>query len=147
MKKISILDLFVVLIVALTLGCNNNNKCPSHESESKLVFSSSDSLKRSFGGAAESKKQLEQFLRDSTSNLFKGEILIINEKTLIEIAEPILFKGYGKENIISQRPYEIYLFGDYWIMSGTLPRVTIGGTFSIAINRRTCQVIGITHGK
>lgn len=146
MKKILKLNLFIIMIAVMVLGCNKK-KCPTRENESKIVFNSSDSLKRSFSGQAESKMRLEQFLRDSTSNLFNGEIIISNEKTLIEIAEPILFKGYGKENILNQRPYEIYLFGDYWIMNGTLPRDMLGGTFSIAINRRTCQVIGISHGK
>jgi len=147
MKKISIIGLSVFVIAILALSCNNGKWCSSRENDSKIVFNISDSLKRLFNGPVDSKKQLEQFIRDSTSNLLKGEILINDNQSLIEIVEPILFKVYGKENIINQRPYEIYLFGDYWIMNGTLPRNMKGGTFTIAINRKTCKVIGITHGK
>lgn len=98
-------------------------------------------------GEINSKTQLDIFLKDSTTNLLNGKTLIADKQTLINITEPILFKIYGKENIIEQRPYEIYLFDDYWIMSGTIPQNMVGGTFTIALNKKTCKVIGITHGK
>ena len=147
MKKIFRLDLFVIVIAIFALGCNNNKSCSSDKNDSKIIFNLSDSLKRAYDGEIYSKKQLERFLADSTTNLLQGEILINDKQTLIEITEPILFRVYGKENIINERPYEIYLFGDYWIMNGTMPLNMKGGTFTIAINRKTCKVIGITHGK
>ena len=146
MKKIFRLDLLVIVIAFFALSCNNN-RCSSNNNDSKIIFNLSDSLKRAYDGEIYSKEQLERFLGDSTTNLLQGEILINDKQTLIEITEPILFKVYGKENIINERPYEIYLFGDYWIMNGTMPRNMKGGTFTIAINRKTCKVIGITHGK
>ena len=146
MIKIYRLDLLVLMFAIFALGCNNK-RCSTSDNDSKIIFNLSDSLKRAFDGEVNSKKQLERFLGDSTANLLKGEILISDKQTLIEITEPILFKVYGKENIIDERPYEIYLFGDYWIMNGTMPHDMKGGTFTIAINRKTCKVIGITHGK
>ena len=139
--------LLVVVITVLVLSCKNGQRSSSEENDSKLIFNHSDSSKRIFAGEKSAKEQLESFLSDSTADLLKGEILINDKQTLIKIVEPILFKGYGRENIINQRPYEIYLFGDYWIMSGTMPLSMKGGTFTIAINRKTCKVIGITHGK
>jgi hypothetical protein len=93
------------------------------------------------------KEELDGFIKDSTNNLLRGEILINNEKELIQIVEPILFKIYGKNKIIQERPYDVYLFGDYWMLTGTLPEGMKGGTFSIGINRKTCEVVGISHGK
>ena len=145
MKSFNII-LLVVGITALVLSCNNGSRNPSNENDSNLIINHSDSSKR-IAGEKSAKEQLDRFLSDSTADLLKGEILINDKQTLIKIVEPILFKGYGRENIINQRPYEIYLFGDYWIMKGTMPHVVIGGTFAIAINRKTCKVIGITHGK
>ena len=138
---------YIITITVLVLSCNNRQRGSSNDNDSKLIFNHSDSSKRFFEGEKSAKKQLEKFLSDSTADLLKGEILINDKQTLIKIVEPILFKGYGRENIINQRPYEIYLFGDYWIMNGTMPVNMLGGTFTIAINRRTCKVVGITHGK
>jgi len=76
--------------------------------------------------------------------------------------EPILFQIFREKTIINERPYEAYLFDDYWVMMGTMkalpPPVLLsngtqrvamqcGGTFTIVINRRTCEIIGITHGE
>jgi hypothetical protein len=32
-------------------------------------------------------------------------------------------------------------------MMGTLPKGSLGGTFSIVVNRKTCEILGISHGK
>ena len=50
------------------------------------------------------------------------DTLITDKETAIAMAEPLLFKIYGKEKIESERPYEIYLIDGYWYISGTLPK-------------------------
>ncbi|WP_338839507.1 YbbC/YhhH family protein [Flavobacterium ginsenosidimutans] len=75
------------------------------------------------------------------------KIIIKDSITAIEIAEPILFDIYGKEKIEKQRPYEIYLLENYWVISGTLPENYLGGTFLIIIDARNSRIIKITHGK
>ena len=52
-----------------------------------------------------------------------------------------------KENIEKQKPYEIFLIDNHWILSGTLPTNKDGGTFLIIIDARNSKVIKITHGK
>jgi hypothetical protein len=147
MKKIFWLDIIIIVIAVFVISCNDNKSYSSNNNESKMIFALSDSLKRAYVGEIYSKEQLDRFLYDSTTDLLLGEILINDEQTLIEVTEPILFKVYGKENIINERPYEIYLFGDNWIMKGTLPLDMKGGTFTIAVNRKNCKIIGITHEK
>ena len=93
------------------------------------------------------KEELEGFLKDTTKNLLRGKILIDDKEELVQLTEPILFNIYGKAKIISERPYEVYLFGDFWYMTGTLRNSSEGGTFSIAINKKTCEIVGISHGK
>jgi hypothetical protein len=147
MKKFLRLGFLVVATAVFALSCINKERYSSKKNDLELIFNLSDSLTRAYDGEIFSREQLELFLGDSTTNLLQGDILVNDEKTLIEITEPILFQVYGKGQILNERPYEIYLFGDYWIMNGTMPRDMKGGTFTIAINRRTCKVIGITHGK
>ena len=93
------------------------------------------------------KEELEGFLKDTTKNLLRGKILIDDKEELVQLTEPILFNIYGKAKIISERPYEVYLFGDFWYMMGNIRNSSKGGTFSIAINKKTCEIVGISHGK
>lgn len=78
---------------------------------------------------------------------FHDAILINNKFELIEYVEPILFRIYGKSNIIGERPYSVCLVGDYWFLSGSLPPNTKGGVFEITINRKTCEIIYLIHSK
>jgi hypothetical protein len=81
-------------------------------------------------------------------NIIDYKKLIIKDSvTAIKIAQPILFDIYGKENIEKQKPFEIYLLENYWVISGTLPEDYLGGTFLIIIDARNSQIIKITHGK
>lgn len=81
-------------------------------------------------------------------NVIDNKTVIIKDSlTAINIAEPILFSIYGKDNITNQRPYEIYFIDNYWLITGTLPYGWKGGTFLIIIDSRNSKVIKITHGK
>jgi hypothetical protein len=96
----------------------------------------------------ESMSYLQSFLSDSTHNVLRGEILIPDEETAIEVAEIFLFKTYGKNKIIKERPYKIGLTNSYWVIIGSLPKqYVLGGTFEIVINSKDGSVVGITHTK
>ena len=136
-----------MMMVLFSFGCKKSQKTGYFINDTVNITERVDSTDIEFGGSEYARLELEGFLNDSTMNLFRGKVLINNKEELIAFAEPLLFKIYGKENIVSERPYEIYLFDDNWIMMGTLPEGWLGGTFSIAINRKTCEVLGITHGK
>jgi hypothetical protein len=95
------------------------------------------------------KEQLKIALSDSSAhNVINSHDLIIKDKeTAINVVEPILFGVYGKENIIKQRPYETYLIDHYWIVLGTLPKKSVGGTFLIIVAATNSKIIRLTHGK
>lgn len=81
-------------------------------------------------------------------NVIDNKSVIIKDSlTAIQIAEPILFSIYGKNNITKQRPYETYFIDNYWVLTGTLPKGYLGGTFLIIINAFDSKIIKITHGK
>jgi hypothetical protein len=130
------------MIFILFSSCNY-----SHRNVKNPYENSRDSIGRTFLGEEIARDELAIFIKNRHANPLQGRVLIANKEMLISIAEPILFELFGKEDIISSRPYEAYLFEDYWIMMGTLPSGMKGGTFTIAINQKTCEVIGITHGK
>jgi hypothetical protein len=77
---------------------------------------------------------------------FRYDTLLSDKETAIEYAEIILFKVYGKEQIISERPYNIYKAHGFWYMDGTLKEEK-GGTFEIIFNSKNGQIIRLCHGK
>jgi hypothetical protein len=136
--------LFIILII----GCKKPNSVSSVNVDTfnyKLAIA--DSSSKEFIGKEFASLELKKFIEDSSYNVVNGIVLINTKDDLIQFAEPFLFKIYGQKEILDERPYEIYQFGDNWIMMGTLPKGSKGGTFSIVVNRKTCEILGISHGK
>jgi hypothetical protein len=73
--------------------------------------------------------------------------LIPKKENAINYAEIILFELYGKENIESEKPYQIHLINDYWVMTGTLPKSMLGGVFEMVFDAWDGQVLILEHGK
>lgn len=141
--------ILIMLLILISPSCKKTQSSKLEISNSKVFIDTNDVYNkkyRKFVGKLE-KEDLDKLLKDSTKDLYYERILINNEKELVEMAEPILFRIYGKEKILNERPYNFYRFGDFWILTGTLPRESLGGTFNIKINRKTCKVICIYHGK
>ena len=65
----------------------------------------------------------------------------------IKEAEKVLFKIYGKKQIVNQKPYRVFFIKDHWYMGGTLPKGRLGGTFMIIFSSVDGKVIEIIHGK
>ena len=98
-------------------------------------------------GVEYAKQELRNALTDTTQNQVLVDTLIKDKETAITIAETILYKIYGKENITAQQPYEVNLIDGYWILNGTLPENMVGGTFLIIIDATNGRIIKLTHGK
>src|ERR1017187_22465 len=82
---------------------------------------------RSVVGEQYAKQAIKQTLKSREK--LSHDTLINNKETAIAVAEPLLFKFYGKDNIISERPYELYLIDGYWFITGTLPKGQDGVVF------------------
>ena len=95
------------------------------------------------------KKKVEDALTDTTGHncVDNKRIIIKNEEIAINVVEPILFDMYGEENILDQRPYKVSKVKDYWLIEGSLPKGSLGGTFLIIVDARNAEIIKITHGK
>jgi len=97
----------------------------------------------------DAENQLKLALKDTVQhNVIDNKNIIIKDSlTAISISELILFNIYGKKNITNQKPYEIDLIDNYWIIRGTLPKGYKGGNFLIILDSRNSKIIKITHGK
>ena len=112
-----------------------------------LTACGQQSKDRTILGIDYAKQELNLALTDKTKKQIVVDTLIKDKETAIQISEAILFKVYGKDNIVSQRPYETYFMDGYWIIGGTLPKDMLGGTFLVIINSVNGQVIKLSHGK
>ncbi len=92
------------------------------------------------------KKQVRELL-NGKGQPFTWDTLIRNSSTAIAIAEPILFDIFGKEQILTERPYEVYLIDGYWYLSGTIPKGWKGGGFEIVMRAKDGNIIRLTHYK
>ncbi len=85
--------------------------------------------------------------RTNRHNVIPKNGYVPNSETAIAIAEAVLFPVYGRENIIKQKPYEVLLFDDYWVVEGTLKPNYIGGTFLVHISMPSGAILLMTHSK
>ncbi|SRR5581483_945539 len=68
------------------------------------------------------------------------------------VAEAVLVPVYGKETIISERPFKATLKEDVWIISGSVPcenppsgTVCPGGSAEVRISKKTGKIPFMTH--
>ena len=73
------------------------------------------------------------------------EGLVPDKETAIKIAEVILFRLYGEEDTIAERPYKVKEEDYIWWISGTLKEGYFGSTFNIAISKQTGAVLHLEH--
>jgi len=101
----------------------------------------------SFGQSKEERKRLKEILADKTGTQVAVARVIPDKTTALAVAEPILFKLYGKKHVISEKPYVISLVDGYWMITGSLPKGMDGGTFSIILSAKDGRVIRLIHEK
>ena len=125
------------------------NSCSMNESNQQKGSTNTEvqDKSRTYLGISFAKNQLLETLNKKNEKQILVDTIINDKETAISVSENILFKIYGKENIINQRPYEVYLIDGYWYLSGTLPKGMLGGTFTIILNSKNGEVIKLTHGK
>jgi len=91
-------------------------------------------------------------LTDKSQKQVLVDTVIKDGETAVAVAEPILFKTYGKDHILGEKPYHVNLVDGYWILSGSLPKpgpgeYVVGGTFLIIFSAKDGRVIKLIHTK
>ena len=140
-----------LLLCLLVLGaCNSSsdtNQSGRLADNSKVSFDSlplphdHDTLGKVFAS-----QQLHELL-EGKGQPFTWDTLIKNSSTAIAMVEPLLFDIFGKDQILSERPYEVYLIDSFWYLSGTIPKGWKGGGFEIILSAKDGKIIRLTHYK
>jgi len=138
--------LLILIIASILIGCDRKVKT-ADISLNQIVADNNDTSKNELKGIEFQKFAYSNIIRNPAKHQLVRPILIKDSTTLIHIIEPILFDIWGEKVILSERPYEVHLFGDNWLAMGTLPNNCKGGTFEVVINRRTCKIIHLLHGE
>jgi len=82
----------------------------------------------------------------TNQNLTKKEGgYVPNEETAIAIAEAVLIPVYGKEKIISERPFTAVLKEGVWIVRGHLDSGMLGGVAEVRISKEDGRILFLTH--
>ena len=121
----------IILIIGILISTN----LQAQVSEKK-----SDDLKHA-------EQLLEYALKNKTDRIEMKFKLIPKKENATNYAEIILFELYGKEKIESEKPYQIHLINDYWIITGTLPKGMRGGVFELVFDSFNGKVLILEHGK
>ncbi len=133
---------YILMIALFLFSCNENKITQSISTkDDTLLFNEHDTL-----GEKIAREQLHEALTGK-GQVFTWKTLIKNKSTAISIAEPLLFDVFGKEQIISEKPYEVYLIDGYWYISGTIPKGSSGGGFEIILSAKNAEIIRLTHYK
>ena len=69
-----------------------------------------------------------------------------DEATAAAIGEAVAIAQYGRETITKEEPFRAHLYGDIWLVKGTLhPQGVYGGTAVIKIARKNGRILFLTH--
>lgn len=141
-----------LLLCLFVLGaCNSSpNHKKSQQGLNTLALSTVDSLQRPQDhdtlGIEFARQQLHELL-NGKGQPFTWDTLIKSPSTAIAIAEPLLFDIFSKDQILSERPYEVYLINGDWYIAGTIPKGWKGGGFEIILGANNGEIIRLTHYK
>ena len=110
-----------------------------------LTFFGQNFKNRGTIGEDSARQTIKNFVSGGVDKL-PVDTLIDDKETAIAIAEPFLFKLYGKATITSEKPYECYLLDGYWFLRGTLPKNFTGDVFEVIMSARDGRIFKMTHG-
>jgi hypothetical protein len=69
-----------------------------------------------------------------------------DESTAVKIGEAAAAAQYGEKTILGEKPFQARLYGETWIVKGTLhPRGALGGTAVIELNKSDGKIAFMTH--
>jgi hypothetical protein len=68
-------------------------------------------------------------------------------ETATKVAEIILARIYGADEIALERPWVTTLTDGTWTVKGTLPKGLLGGSAEIDISKKDGAVLYLSHGR
>jgi len=101
----------------------------------------------------EQDSNLKRYISDSLYFASENRIIpktsrkIKNKKELIKLVEPLLFEKFGEQEIISEKPYQIFMARGFWVITGTMKCGYAGGTFVSVVDSESGEIVLLTHFK
>ena len=90
-------------------------------------------------------KAMEISLKGAKSEL-PGNGFVLDELTAVRIGEAVAIGRYGEKTISEERPFRAKLYGNTWLVIGTLhPEGICGGTAVIKISKYDGRILFLTH--
>jgi hypothetical protein len=90
-------------------------------------------------------KALEISLKDAKS-IYPKNGFVPDESTAVKIGEAVAIAQYGEKMISEERPFRARLYGDTWIVKGTLhPQGALGGTAVMKLSKADGRIVFMTH--
>lgn len=74
------------------------------------------------------------------------EAYLQDKETATAVAEIVLSKIYGTQQIGKQLPFSVKLIDEIWHISGTLDKDKLGGVANIEI-RKDGQIVRVSHSR
>ena len=69
-----------------------------------------------------------------------------DESTAVKMGEAVAIAQYGEKMIAAERPFHARLYGETWIVKGTLhPQGALGGTAVIKVNKTDGRILLMIH--
>jgi len=84
--------------------------------------------------------------KNNRHNYIPKEGYVLDEKTAIKIAEAVWLPIYGKR-IYEKKPFIARLYGEIWMVHGSLPLQTLGGVPIAEISKKTGEILRVSHDK
>lgn len=90
-------------------------------------------------------KALELSLKGAKS-IHPKNGFVPDESTAVKIGEAAAVAQYGENTVSHERPFRARLYGDSWIVKGTLhPEGALGGTAVVKISKTDGRILFMTH--
>ena len=71
---------------------------------------------------------------------------IPDELTAVSIGEAVAIAQYGRDTIVKEEPFHARLYGDTWLVHGTLhPQGAFGGTAVVKVSQKDGRILFLTH--
>jgi hypothetical protein len=83
----------------------------------------------------------------AANNYYPKEGYVPDAETAIRIAVAVWEPIYGKEIILTEKPYKACAKGGIWIITGSLPVGSMVGVALAEISKKDGQVLRVSHGK
>jgi len=69
-----------------------------------------------------------------------------DEPTAVRIGEAVATAQYGEQTIAGERPFHARLYGNTWLVHGTLhPQGIDGGTAVVKLSKKDGRILFLTH--